>query len=221
MWSCRSFPRYTPKTGIPVEEGDSILNLPQRVSHPDIQLGVGIHSELDNKPPLLLSTVREYTYQDRSKLLTFSLRKLSTSSFIINFLECILATVYATLTVNKRKSYLDIACWLAGPHDCRETLAKTQKSSTLRTHSNGYDNGCPSHEHYHMLVPGKRGTCLYPITLNWVSIEVKINIKSLKARWRIWWIGQEGRSYSQSCKRYRGCQTGNIRRGPGFTHYHG
>ena len=38
---------YTPKTGIPVEEGDSILMLLRRGSHPEIQLGVGIHSELD------------------------------------------------------------------------------------------------------------------------------------------------------------------------------
>ncbi len=37
---------YTLKTGIPVEEGDSILKLLQRVSRPEIQLGVGIHSEL-------------------------------------------------------------------------------------------------------------------------------------------------------------------------------
>ena len=36
---------YTLKTGIPVEEGDSILKLLRRVSRPDIQLGVGIHSE--------------------------------------------------------------------------------------------------------------------------------------------------------------------------------
>ncbi len=34
------------QTGIPVEEGDSILKLLWRVSRPDIQLGVGIHSEL-------------------------------------------------------------------------------------------------------------------------------------------------------------------------------
>ncbi len=38
---------YTLKTGIPVEEGESILKLLRRVSHPEIQLGVGIHSELD------------------------------------------------------------------------------------------------------------------------------------------------------------------------------
>ncbi len=38
---------YTLKTGMPVEEGDSILKLLRRVSRPDIQLGVGIHSELD------------------------------------------------------------------------------------------------------------------------------------------------------------------------------
>ncbi len=31
---------YTLKTGIPVEEGDSFLKLLQRVSHPEIQLGV-------------------------------------------------------------------------------------------------------------------------------------------------------------------------------------
>ena len=38
---------YTLKIGIPVEEGDSILKLLWRVSRPEIQLGVGIHSELD------------------------------------------------------------------------------------------------------------------------------------------------------------------------------
>ncbi len=37
----------TLKTGIPVEEGDSILKLLWRVSHPEIQLGVGFDSELD------------------------------------------------------------------------------------------------------------------------------------------------------------------------------
>ncbi len=37
----------------------------------------------------ILSTVMEFTCQVRSKLLTFSLRKLSTSSFILNFSECI------------------------------------------------------------------------------------------------------------------------------------
>ncbi len=38
---------YTLKTGIPIEKGDSILKLLQRVSRPEIQLWVGIHSELD------------------------------------------------------------------------------------------------------------------------------------------------------------------------------
>ena len=37
----------TLKTGIPVEEGDSILKLLWRVFRPETQLGVGIHSELD------------------------------------------------------------------------------------------------------------------------------------------------------------------------------
>ncbi len=46
------------------------------------------------KPPLLLSTVMEFTFQVRSKLLTFSLRKLYTSSFILNFLECTLAFMF-------------------------------------------------------------------------------------------------------------------------------
>ncbi len=68
---------YTLKTGIPVEEGDSILKLLRRVSRLEIQ------------PPLLLSTVMEFTFQVRSKLLTSSLRKLATSSFSLNFLECI------------------------------------------------------------------------------------------------------------------------------------
>ena len=34
------------------------------------------------------STEMEFTFQVRRKLLTFSLRKLSTSSFILNFSEC-------------------------------------------------------------------------------------------------------------------------------------
>ncbi len=37
----------TLKTGIPVEEGDCILKLLRRVSHPEIQSGVAFHSELD------------------------------------------------------------------------------------------------------------------------------------------------------------------------------
>ncbi len=73
---------YTLITGIPVEEGDSILKLLRRVSRPEIQLGMGIHSELD------FLTVMEFTFHVRSKSLTFSLRKLSTSSFILNFSEC-------------------------------------------------------------------------------------------------------------------------------------
>ncbi len=40
---------------------------------------------------LQLSTVMEFTFQVRRKLLTFSLSKLSTSSFISNFSECGLA----------------------------------------------------------------------------------------------------------------------------------
>ncbi len=36
---------HTFKTVIPIAEGDSILKLLQRVSRPEIQLGVGIHSE--------------------------------------------------------------------------------------------------------------------------------------------------------------------------------
>ena len=56
---------YTLKTGIPVGEGNSIF----RISRPEIQLGVGFYN-LD------------------ISLLTFSPRKLSTSSFIFNFSEC-------------------------------------------------------------------------------------------------------------------------------------
>ncbi len=37
--------QHTLKTAIPIEEGDSILKLLRRVSHPEIQVGVGIHSE--------------------------------------------------------------------------------------------------------------------------------------------------------------------------------
>ncbi len=37
---------HTLKTGIPVEEGDSILKLLRRVSRPEIQLGVVFYSEL-------------------------------------------------------------------------------------------------------------------------------------------------------------------------------
>ncbi len=36
---------------------------------------------------------RQWGFQARSKLLTFSLRKLSTSSFILNFLECMACLV--------------------------------------------------------------------------------------------------------------------------------
>ncbi len=47
---------YTLKTGTAVEDGDPILKLLRRVYHPEIQLGVGIHSELDFlvKRPLYL-----------------------------------------------------------------------------------------------------------------------------------------------------------------------
>ncbi len=38
---------HTLKTGIPIEEGDSIFKFLRRVSRPEIQLGVVIHSELD------------------------------------------------------------------------------------------------------------------------------------------------------------------------------
>ena len=38
---------YILKTGIPFEEEDSILELLRGVSFPVIELGVGIHSELD------------------------------------------------------------------------------------------------------------------------------------------------------------------------------
>ncbi len=41
---------HTLKTGTPVEDGDPILKLLQRVSCPEIQFGVGIHSELDFFP---------------------------------------------------------------------------------------------------------------------------------------------------------------------------
>ncbi len=37
----------TLKTGIPIEEGDSILQFLWRVSRPEIQLGVSFYSELD------------------------------------------------------------------------------------------------------------------------------------------------------------------------------
>ncbi len=71
--SIQSLANYTHKTGIPVEEGDSILKLLWRVCCPGIQLGWAF---------------MEFTFQVSSKLLTFSRRKLSTSSFILNFLEC-------------------------------------------------------------------------------------------------------------------------------------
>ena len=44
-WNWES--KYTLKTGIPVEEGDSILKLLWKVFHPEIQLGLGFYSELD------------------------------------------------------------------------------------------------------------------------------------------------------------------------------
>ena len=74
----------TLKTGISVEDVDPILKLLQGVSRPETQLGVAIHSE----PPLSFLILMEFAFQVRSKLLTFSLRRLSTSSFILNFLEC-------------------------------------------------------------------------------------------------------------------------------------
>ncbi len=81
---------HTLKTGIPFEEGDSLLKLPRRVSLPEVQGPVRLSGGiLVKKPPLLLSTVMEFTFQViRSKLLTFLLRKLSTSPFILNFSEC-------------------------------------------------------------------------------------------------------------------------------------
>ena len=54
------------------------------------------------KPPLSLSTVMEFTFQVRSKLLTFSLRKLSISSFILNFLEC--GFIHCTTLTENRNS---------------------------------------------------------------------------------------------------------------------
>ena len=42
-------PYITLKTGIPIEEGDSILKSLWRVSCPEIQLGVGFYSELPSK----------------------------------------------------------------------------------------------------------------------------------------------------------------------------
>ena len=80
---------YTVKTGIPVEDVDPILKLLRGVPHPEIQLRVAIHSELD-----LLSTVMEFALQVRSKLLTFPLRRLPTSSFILNFSECTFKSAY-------------------------------------------------------------------------------------------------------------------------------
>ena len=38
---------HTLKTGTPVEDGDSNFKLLREVSRPEIQLGVGTHSELD------------------------------------------------------------------------------------------------------------------------------------------------------------------------------
>ena len=70
---------YTLKTGTPVEDGDSVLKLLRGISRPEIQLGVGINSELDR-----LETV----FQMISKLHIFSLRMELASSVILNFLEC-------------------------------------------------------------------------------------------------------------------------------------
>ncbi len=67
---CQSFPL---KTGIPVEERDSILKLVRRVSHPEIQLGVGFYG---------------IYFPSQEQIAYFLLRKLSTSSFISNFSEC-------------------------------------------------------------------------------------------------------------------------------------
>ena len=62
--------RYALKTGIPVEEGDSILKLLQRVSHPEIQLGVGFHSEFSSQEQIAYFLTQE-----------------GISSFISNFSE--------------------------------------------------------------------------------------------------------------------------------------
>ena len=68
--------KHTLKTGIPIEEGDSILKLLRRVSRPEIQEG------WPKSLYMLPTSVMEFTFQVRSKLLAFSLRKLSTSTFI-------------------------------------------------------------------------------------------------------------------------------------------
>ncbi len=47
MLDLHSMIGYTLKTGIPVEEADSILKLLWRVSRPEMQLGVIFYSELD------------------------------------------------------------------------------------------------------------------------------------------------------------------------------
>ncbi len=60
-----------------------------------------IYYLLNDKPPLLLSTVMEFTFQVRRKLLTFSLSKLSTSSFISNFSEWGVSTVGSEVSVAK------------------------------------------------------------------------------------------------------------------------
>ncbi len=80
------------------------MNQNRMVFFHNVVLDEDVNYIIVKKPPLLLSppvhfaqwahmrhflsTVREFTFQVRSKLLTFSLRKLSTSSFILNFSEC-------------------------------------------------------------------------------------------------------------------------------------
>ena len=68
---------------------DTIRNRISFAYFPYFLLEQEVYHLLNKKPPLLLSTVMEFTFQVKSKLLTFSLRKLSTSSFVLNFLECL------------------------------------------------------------------------------------------------------------------------------------
>ncbi len=75
----------TLKTGIPAEDVDPILKLLRGVSRPEIQLGVAIHSELDFLTSQVVIKIGRNIFTLHCAV---SLRRLSTSSFVLNFSEC-------------------------------------------------------------------------------------------------------------------------------------
>ena len=81
---------HTLKTSMLVEDGDSILKYLQRVFLPEIKFAGVIQSASSSwweTTNFIMNCNGSYFSGVRSKLLTFSLRRLSTSSFILNFSE--------------------------------------------------------------------------------------------------------------------------------------